>query len=123
MDKKPNLEKEEYLLDIFKQDMLLELYKNSHKGSILEFRDLNRIITELEYHKAKMLLAIRVNNKQAIREYLADTANFLLAIGSLFDVYIDENSKDECFEINKDVDLFKRIMVSESSKEQILGQI
>lgn len=113
-----NLLFEQSLLEIFKNDMLLELSKNSHKGSILNFKDFNAIITELEYHKAKLFLAIRVNNKGAIREYLADTANFLLAIGNLFDVYQDENDKDECFEINKDVELFKKIMVSECSTGQ-----
>lgn len=106
---------EELLVEIFKQDMLLELNKNSYKGSILDFKDFNEIITEMEYHKAKLFLAIRVNNKGAIREYLADTANFLLAIGNLFNVYEGENSKDECFEINRDVELFKKIIVSDSS--------
>lgn len=112
---------EKSLAEIFKNDMLLELAKNSHKGSILNLKDFNGIITELEYHKAKLFLAIRVKNKGAIREYLADIANFLLAIGNMFDVYNIENNKDECFEINKDVELFKKIMVSESSKGQIIG--
>ena len=34
-----NLLFEQSLLEIFKNDMLLELSKNSHKGSILNFKD------------------------------------------------------------------------------------
>jgi hypothetical protein len=31
------------------------------------------------------------------------------------------NNKDECFEINKNVELFKKIKVIESSSGQIIG--
>ncbi|MFW5847445.1 MAG: hypothetical protein ACOCVF_00805 [bacterium] len=113
---------EKKLVEVFKEDMLLELRKNRHKGSILNFQDFNAIITELEYHKAKLFLAIRVKNKGAIREYLADTANFLLAIGNTFDVYNEENTEDECFEINKDVELFRKIKISESTTGEIIGK-
>lgn len=113
---------EERLVEIFKDDMLSELTKNSHKGSILDFKDFNGIITELEYHKAKLFLAIRVKNKGAIREYLADTANFLLAIGNLFEVYQTDKNDSESFEINRDVELFKIVKTSASSAGQIIGQ-
>lgn len=118
---KPVLD-EERLVEIFKDDMLSELGKNSHKGSILDFKDFNGIITELEYHKAKLFLAIRVKNKGAIREYLADTANFLLAIGNLFEVYQTNKDDSESFEINRDVELFKIVKTSESSTGQIIGK-
>lgn len=113
---------EERLVEIFKDDMLSELTKNSYKGSILDFKDFNGIITELEYHKAKLFLAIRVKNKGAIREYLADTANFLLAIGNLFEVYQTDKDDSESFEINRDVELFKIVKTSASSTGQIIGQ-
>ncbi len=113
---------EERLVEIFKDDMLSELSKNSHKGSILDFKDFNGIITELEYHKAKLFLAIRVKNKGAIREYLADTANFLLAIGNLFEVYQTNKDDSESFEINRDVELFKIVKTSASSTGQIIGK-
>lgn len=116
--------KEETLVEIFKNDMLLELNKNSHKGSILDFDNFDSMITELEYHKAKLLLAIRVGNKGAIREYLADSANFLLAIGNLFDVYNDDmiNDPEYCFEINKDVNIFNKIKVGDSTLNQKIGK-
>lgn len=111
---------ENILIERFKENMLLELKKNNHKGSILDFNDFNSIITELEYHKAKLFLAIRVKNKGAIREYLADTANYLLALGNLFNVYDDEDIIDKCFEINKDVELFREIDVENKSLNQKL---
>lgn len=113
---------EERLVQIFKEDMLSELNKNSHKGSILDFKDFNGIITELEYHKAKLFLAIRVKNKGAIREYLADTANFLLAIGNLFEVYEIEKDSSKSFEINREVELFKIVETSNPSIGQIIGR-
>lgn len=113
---------EERLIEIFKDDMLSELNKNAHKGSILDFKDFNGIVTELEYHKAKLFLAIRVKNKGAIREYLADTANFLLAIGNLFDVYQTEKDDSKSFEINREVELFKIVETEASSVGQIIGR-
>jgi len=97
--------------------MISQLANNAHKGSILDFKNFEGIITELEYHKAKLFLAIRVKNKGAIREYLADTANFLLAIGNLFDV-IENTGGGECWEINKDVEIF----IQKSVYEQSVGQ-
>lgn len=105
---------------IFAEDMISELIKNSHKESILEINSFEQIITELEYHKAKLFLAIRVKNYGAIREYLADSGNFLMAIGNFFGVYSDERNNDKCFEINKDAELFVEKTVAEQSKNQKL---
>lgn len=112
--------KESILLEKFKNDMSSELEKNRHKDSILKLNDFNQIITELEYHKSKLFLAIRVKNKGAIREYLADTANYLLAIGNLYEVYDEETNPDECFELNKNIEMFLKIKVNEQSKNQKL---
>lgn len=112
--------KEKEIVEKFAEDMLNELEKNSHKGSILEFNNFSEIITELEYHKSKLFLAIRMNNKGAIREYLADIGNFLICIGNLFDVYSDDSFKDKCYEINKNVDLFVELNKEEQSKNQKL---
>ncbi len=116
--KNENILLEDSLIRIFADDMMSELRKNSHKGSILEFTDFDKIVTELEYHKAKLFLAIRLKNKGAIREYLADTGNFLVAIGNVCDVFSDERNEKECFEINKDVDHFVKKKVSEQSRDQ-----
>lgn len=111
---------EAYFIDKFKDNMIIELQKNRHKGTILKFKDFNAIMTELEYHKAKLLLAIRVKNKGAIREYIADTANYLLAIGNLFGIYDDDDNPETCFEVNKNAELFVEIPCDEKSTDQKL---
>lgn len=111
---------EVHLIKTFADDMISELHKNYHKGSILKMENFEQIITELEYHKAKLFLAIRMKNKGAIREYLADTGNYLIAIGNLFDVFSNERNNDNCFEINKDVEIFITRKTSEQSLNQRL---
>lgn len=104
----------------FKESMLSELESNSPtKGLITEFKDFNGIITELEYHKAKMMIAIRMDNKQAAKEYIADSANFLFCLGNLLGLYDDDfvdKADNESFEINKVGDIF--IKVNEPSLNQ-----
>lgn len=102
----------------FTNSMLNELNNNSYKGSIFEFTNFEKIITELEYHKSKMFLAIRLKNKQAIKEYIADTANYLLALGNSFSLYDNEfinKLTDESFEINRETDvLIKKTIPSKN---------
>ncbi len=85
-------------IEVFKQRMLLELKNNSHKKCILDFSDYESIITEIEYHKAKLLIAIRVGNKHAAKEYIADVANFLFALGNSNGLYDDDF--EDIFETN-----------------------
>lgn len=115
-----DLSKEIEISRIFADDMVSELIKNSHKESILEIDNFEQIVTELEYHKAKLFLAIRVKNYGAIREYLADCGNYLMAIGNFFDVFHSYGNNNKCFEINKEVDLFVEKNVEEQSKNQKL---
>lgn len=104
---------EKHKLKIFYEDMKRELERNDHKGSILEFQDFNSIIAEMEYHKAKLFIAIRVHNVQAIREYIADTANFLLALGNTLRVY--ESPRDNyCRELNT-INTFKSVRPDEQN--------
>ena len=111
------MKNEEELIKIFGNMMLNELVKNIHKGSILDFRDFNQIITEFEYHKAKLFIAIRTNNKDAIKEYLADCGNYLLCLGSLLEVF-DNDLLEDCTELNKEVDIFIKVKVNQQSKNQ-----
>lgn len=96
----------------FVKQMQIELEHNQHKGSIFEWKDFDTMIAELEYHKSKMLLAIRSNNKGAVKEYLADCANILLAIGNLGGLY-DEDTIDnqKCFETMPQ--LFKEVSIDD----------
>lgn len=93
----------------FSNWMLRELNSNNHKGSILDFKDFNKIVTELEYHKSKMMIAFRCGDKHAAKEYIADTANFLFCLGNLGGLYDDDFvniSEGEIIELRKDKDIF-----------------
>jgi hypothetical protein len=99
-------------IECFKKSMLKELKNNNHKGSILDYLDFDAIITDIEYHKAKLMVAMRLGNKQAAKEYIADTANFLFALGNLGGLYDDDfidTQEDQSFEINKDTEVFKKV--------------
>ena len=70
-------EKERLIIDRFSSQMLIELQHNRHKGSILHWDDFDNIVTEFEYHKAKIFLAIRCGNSLALKEYIADWFRFV----------------------------------------------
>jgi hypothetical protein len=103
----------------FAEEMEIQLKNNSRKGTIFDFKDFEGIITELEYHKAKMMIAIRMGNLKASKEYIADSANFLLALGNLLELYEqDSENIPECYELNKDVEIFIKKNVDEQSNNQ-----
>lgn len=97
-------------LERFVKQMEIELENNeaSGKGNLFEWKTgLEAKIFDLEYHKAKLMIAMKERNKFAIREYLADLGNILLSIGDDFNLYDTDNQirglasvmKDELFEI------------------------
>lgn len=100
--------------------MIIELEHNKHKGSILDWQDFDNIIAELEYHKAKIFMAIRQENNEALREYIADTANILFALGNKFKLY-EDYPKDTgiTWELNKKV-LISPVAVDKQSTEESL---
>lgn len=106
-----DLTKEEELkIQRFASQMSIELEHNRHKGSILWWEDFQPMMSDFEYHKAKMIMAIRQNDKKAVKEYIADCANILLAIGNLGGLYDEPTVDDgECSE-TEDV-MFKRVPV------------
>lgn len=108
--------KENLKVHRFSEQMLIELKHNTHKGSILDWDNLDNLIAELEYHKAKMLLAIRVKNPKALKEYIADQANILLAIGNRSGLY-EDNTVDEgiCHELNT-AEAIDTVLVKDSNK-------
>ena len=107
-------------IDRFSEQMKIELKNNSHKPPIVEFQDFNKIIVELEYHKSKIFMAIRDENRNAIKEYIADTANMLFALGNSFGLYDEETEQsDFAHELNKG-NLIKRVDVKNQSKNQKL---
>lgn len=73
--------------EAFKQQMIKENKDNAHKGNILDWDNVEEMLSELEWHKAKLLFAMKENNPDTVKEYLADCANFLLAIGNAWKLY------------------------------------
>lgn len=71
----------------FAADMTRELEANAHKGLWEEWDDVNEMIAELEWHKAKLLMAMREGDKDKVREHLADCGNILMFIGNAGNLY------------------------------------
>lgn len=78
-------------VDRFAAQMKIELENNITKGDVSDWSDdLSEKVFQLEYHKAKLLLAIREKNAFAIKEYLADCAIILMSIGDEFKLYDED---------------------------------
>lgn len=75
---------------LFAIEMQKELDANNNKGNWELRRDVNLHLIELEYHKAKLLIALRAVDKPAVKEYLADCANLLMFIGASGLLYKEE---------------------------------
>lgn len=97
------MEKEILKVQRFSDQMLIELESNKHKGSVLDFTNFQGIITEIEYHKAKMFMAIKLEDRRALKEYIADIANNLLALGNNFKLY-EEDSFNDGFQTSLDTE-------------------
>lgn len=77
----------EELVDAFAQTMKDELSNNQHKGDWRDWKQVNEISLELVYHKNKLFKAIEEENKDHIKEHLADCGNFLLMLGNAYNLY------------------------------------
>lgn len=76
----------------FAADMTRELKANEHKGNWEEWGTVEEMICELEYHKAKLLIALREGDKSRVREHLADCGNILMFIGNAGGLYEADSS-------------------------------
>lgn len=77
----------EEVAESFKQSMIKENNDNAHKGNILDWYNIDEMLSELEWHKAKLLFALKDKDSARIKEHLADCGNFLVAIGNACEVY------------------------------------
>lgn len=64
-----------------------ELMSNSYKGEWKDFKNISQIFYELEWHKAKLLFAIRDGDKELQKEYLADCCNNFLFLANTLDLF------------------------------------
>jgi hypothetical protein len=67
-------------IELFAKMMEAELTANEKKGDWKKFTNERDIIYEIEYHKAKLLFALKFDNQEEIQEYAADVANNLLCL-------------------------------------------
>lgn len=106
----------ELKIERFKQQMVFEMRNNSHKGSIEGWDNYDEMMCDLEYHKAKMMMAITTGNIPATKEYIADCANLLMCIGNLFGLYDSElNNELKAHEINR-IDLIQSVPIENQAK-------
>ena len=77
----------EIKIEKFSKQMQIELEENSHKGNWEDFKNPNEINLELEYHLTKLRLSIEQQDKERIKEYIADCANLLLMLGNSYELY------------------------------------
>lgn len=83
------------LVDDFAQSMKDELKANERKGDWRYFKDKKDIHKELQYHYDKLRAAESWTQyhfsedraKLAIKEHIADCANFLLMLGNAYELY------------------------------------
>ncbi len=63
-----------------------ELKDNKHKGSWEDFKNIDKILLELEWHKAKLLFSLKEKDLEKTKEYLADCSNNLMFIANALNI-------------------------------------
>lgn len=104
----------------FARTMEIELANNDHKGDVFKWRGISDKLIDLEYHKAKLLIAIKANDKVAIQEFLADCANTLLSIGNEYRLY-DQLPVDSPTATTIKDDIFHHMPIDEAKKKKSYG--
>lgn len=106
----------------FAQQMQIELDNNKHKGEIFNWKGIVEKISELEYHKSKMMLAIRMGDKDSIKEYIADCGNTLMSIGDELGLY-EQESKNTGIASELKKDLFNHVPINTNKVGNFLENI
>ena len=71
----------------FAEIMQTELELNSHKGNWEEFINKKEIVSEFFYHFNKLEDSMILEDKERVKEYIADCANLLLMLGNSYEIY------------------------------------
>lgn len=75
----------------FAELMQRELDNNAHKGDWETWTNTNSIITDFEYHKAKLLIALlKDDDMEKATEYVADCGNILMCLANSFNLLIEK---------------------------------
>jgi hypothetical protein len=88
-------------LEAFSNEMQNQLDINTRlKGGDWEsFNNVGHIMNEFEYHKAKLWLAIKEDNLDAIKEYSADCANYLVFLCNSYNLLENKEPNDFVIEM------------------------
>lgn len=72
----------------FAERMQKELNANAHKGDWNTWRNIMEILNDLEYHKAKLMIALKKDDShEEVKELIADCANILMFLGNAGNLY------------------------------------
>lgn len=66
----------------FAEAMQNELDANARKGDWREFKSDSNILSEIAWHQAKLLQAIRTGTSVEVLEYAADCANYYMMLAN-----------------------------------------
>lgn len=82
-------------IEQFAQLMQKELTANENKGDWHLFLNERDILHDLEYHKAKLMFALKFDNEDDIKEYAADCANCLLMLLNSKGIFYEIPKREE----------------------------
>lgn len=105
---------------IFANQMQRQLDSNPNKENVWKTNvlTLESYLVDLEYHKAKMMLAIKEKNMGALKEYLADCGNILMFIGHKFDLFSEEDNKPIAYQMKSDI--FIEVKIDEQNIKKLI---
>ena len=69
----------------FANQMQTEIDNNSNKGDWRDWKNVQDMFMDLEYHKFKLLVAMKENSSKLVKEHCADCANILMFISEQYD--------------------------------------
>lgn len=87
----------------FVASMEIEQVNNEYKGAITDWdASVEEKMFDFDYHMAKLHIAMKEEKKGAIREFIADCANILLAIGDSYGVYDKmPGNNEKCYSLKE----------------------
>lgn len=81
------------VIKAFFEQMLFELEANKNKGDWREWNNIEEMVTDLIEHIGKCLIAMKSDDKERVKELLADSANILMFMANAGHVYQPREGK------------------------------
>lgn len=85
----------------FSKEMQKQININTKLGKTTweEWGNIKEILVDLEYHKAKLMIALKEDNIGALREYIADCGNILMFLGNACGMYHEFEDSEPVFQM------------------------